>query len=59
MGCGGGKGSNAFNETILHLNFINDLHEIDKEEAQSLLKIYDELGRKINKFVQYVENEWI
>ena len=45
-------------ETILHLNFINNLHEIDKDEVQSLLKKYDELGRKINKFIRYVESEW-
>ena len=45
-------------ETILHLNFINDLHEINKEEAQSLLNEYDQLGRKLNNFIQYVENEW-
>jgi len=45
-------------ETILHLNFINDIHEIDKAEAQLLFEQYDELGRKINKFIRYVENEW-
>ena len=45
-------------ETILHLNFINNIHEIDKEEIQSLFEQYDELGRKINKFIKYVENEW-
>jgi len=45
-------------ETIVHLNFINYLHETDNDEAQALFKSYDELGRKINKFIQYVENEW-
>ena len=45
-------------ETILHLNFIIDTHEIDKEEIRYLLEKYDELGRKTNKFIKYVENEW-
>jgi four helix bundle protein len=45
-------------ETILHLNFINDTHAFNDEEVKSLLDAYDELGRKINRFTQYVENEW-
>ena len=45
-------------ETILHLNFINDTHEIDKEEMNYLLDAYNELGGKINRFIQYVEREW-
>ncbi|GBE37138.1 hypothetical protein BMS3Bbin07_01297 [bacterium BMS3Bbin07] len=45
-------------ETILHLNFIKNAHEIDKKEMQSLLDAYDELGSKINRFIRYVENEW-
>ena len=45
-------------ETILHLNFINDTHEIDKEEMNYLLDAYNELGGKINRFIQYVEKEW-
>jgi len=45
-------------ETILHLNFINDTHEIEEEEINYFLKKYDELGRKRNKYIQYVENEW-
>ncbi|MEC4684172.1 MAG: four helix bundle protein [Nitrospirota bacterium] len=45
-------------ETILHLNFIKDTHEVDKKEIQFLLDDYDELGSKINRFTRYVENEW-
>ena len=45
-------------ETILHLNFVKDTHESDNQEINYFLKKYDELGRKINKYNQYVEKEW-
>jgi len=45
-------------ETILHLNFIKDTHEVSEREIDSLLNAYDELGSKINRFIQYVEREW-
>jgi len=45
-------------ETIVHLNFIKDTHVLEDEEVQSLLDAYDELGRKINRYIKYVENEW-
>ncbi len=45
-------------ETIVHLNFIKNLHEIDKDEIYSFITSYNELGGKINKFISYVENEW-
>jgi four helix bundle protein len=45
-------------ETILHLNFINDTHDMDKDEVYLFFERYNELGSKINKFTQYVENEW-
>ena len=45
-------------ETILHLNFINDTHEIEENEINYFLEKYDELGRKINKYNQYVEDKW-
>ncbi len=45
-------------ETILHINFINDTHELDKEEIERFLTAYDNLGSKINKFIQYVEAKW-
>jgi len=31
-------------ETILHLNFINDTHELDKREIKIYLDAYNELG---------------
>jgi len=45
-------------ETIVHLNFIKDTHNVDNKEINIFLEKYDELGRKINKFIQYVEKEW-
>ena len=45
-------------ETILHLNFIKDTHEINEKETKSFLDTYNQLGGKINKFIQYVEKEW-
>ena len=45
-------------ETILHLNFINDTHELNEKEISFLLDSYNELGRKINTFIQYVDKSW-
>jgi four helix bundle protein len=46
-------------ETLIHLQFIRDTHDdIDSEEIQDMCKTYDALGAKINKFIQYVEEEW-
>ena len=45
-------------ETIVHLNFIKDTHDIDGREIRSFLEAYDELGGQINRFIQYVEKEW-
>ena len=45
-------------ETILHLNFINDTHNLDEMKMNYFFEKYDELGRKINKYIQYVESEW-
>lgn len=45
-------------ESILHLNFIKDIHKLDEKEIQVFLDAYDELGRKINRFILYVEKEW-
>ena len=45
-------------ETILHLNFIKNTHEVVEEETISFLEEYDKLGGKINRFIQYVEKEW-
>ena len=45
-------------ETIVHLNFIKDTHEMDISDLNYFLDKYDELGRKINRYIQYVEKEW-
>ncbi len=45
-------------ETILHLNFIKDTHELNEKEIQSSLDSYNQLGSKINRFIQYAEKEW-
>ncbi len=45
-------------ETILHLRFIQDIHEVDGMDANTLVAEYEELGSKINRFIQYVEKEW-
>ncbi len=45
-------------ETILHLNFIRDTYKTAESTIQSIMESYEELGRKINRFVQYVEKEW-
>ena len=45
-------------ETILHLNFIKDTHELTEKEVSHFLQPCDELGSKINRFIQYVEKEW-
>ena len=45
-------------ETILHLNFIKDTHTLDNKKMGFFYEKYNELGKKINKFIQYVEKEW-
>jgi len=45
-------------ETILHLNFIKDTHELNEKEIKNFLDSYNQLGSKINRFIQYVEKEW-
>ena len=45
-------------ETIVHLHFINDTHNLFEKEIDFFLEGYDELGRKINNYIQYVEKEW-
>jgi four helix bundle protein len=44
-------------ETIVHLNFLRDTHEAGGM-ANSLIDSYEELGRKTNKFIEYVEKAW-
>ena len=45
-------------ETIVHLKFLKDTHENFIDEMKGFLEKYDELGAKINKYIQYVEKEW-
>jgi four helix bundle protein len=45
-------------ETILHLNFIKDTHTIETQGINSFIEDYDKLSRQINKFINYVENNW-
>jgi len=45
-------------ETILHLNFITDTHKNIVTNVDELISSYNELGSKINSFIQYVEKEW-
>ena len=45
-------------ETIVHLNFLKAIHENLLKEISTFLESYDELGAKINKYIQYVEKEW-
>ena len=45
-------------ETIVHLNFIKDTHDLEASAIDAYLEKYDCLGRKINKYIQYVEKEW-
>ena len=42
-------------ETIVHLNFIKDIHNIDVE---NLIQKYTELSIKLNNFIDYVEKSW-
>jgi four helix bundle protein len=44
-------------ETISQLNMISDIHFSD-DPLTDLLSKYDKLGRKINQFIQYVEENW-
>jgi four helix bundle protein len=45
-------------ETILHLNFIQDTHDLDRSETEKLINAYTELGKKIYNFTRYVEKDW-
>ena len=45
-------------ETIVHLNFIKDTHGFIEKEIEAFLRSYEELGRKISRFIDFVEKEW-
>lgn len=44
-------------EAISQLNMISDIHYPDKPLTE-LINEYDILGRKLNKYIEYVENNW-
>jgi hypothetical protein len=50
--------SASCDETILHLNFIKDTHNVFEKEIQIVIDAYNDLGAKINKFIQYVTKDW-
>jgi len=45
-------------ETILHLNFIKDIHQNLESDISELITKYNLLGRKINRYMQYVIENW-
>ena len=45
-------------ETINHLRKIKQLYPTLAEETKQLISEYDLLGGKLNKYIQYVENNW-
>lgn len=45
-------------ETISQLNMISDIHFSD-EPLSELIEEYEVLGRKINRFIKYVEDNWL
>ncbi len=45
-------------ETTYHLNMIKDTHLDMADKFQSFIKPYEELGSKIQKFIEYVDNHW-
>lgn len=44
-------------ETTSHLNMISDLHFINTLLTE-LINEYEILGKKLNKFIQWVEDNW-
>ncbi len=45
-------------ETIFHLNMLKDTHDNGLSEFDPFIADYEMLGAKINKFIQYVEDNW-
>ena len=44
-------------ETMSQMEMINELHYND-DMLHPLLNYYDILGKKINRYIQYVEKNW-
>jgi four helix bundle protein len=45
-------------ETEVHLDFIHESGYLNDNDYDTLVDENDKLGRKINKFTQYVETQW-
>lgn len=45
-------------ETINHLEKLIVLYPTLSEKAKELIKDYTELGKRLNKFIDYVTNHW-
>ncbi len=45
-------------EAILHIDFIHSAGHLDEETYIELKDEFDKLGRKLNKFIQYVDKHW-
>ena len=45
-------------ETLTHLNFIKDTHKEEADKVSELIIAYEELGKKINRFITYVQTSW-
>ena len=45
-------------ETIVHLSFIRDTHNLEEQETKFFVDSYEELGGKINRFIDFVEKKW-
>ena len=44
-------------ETISQLNMINDIH-FEDNSLKGIIEEYNVLGAKLNRFINYVENNW-
>ena len=44
-------------ETTSQLDMISDIH-FPKDPLSELMEKYEELGKRLNKFIQYVEQSW-
>ena len=46
-------------ETLLHLELLRDTKSIvSPESVEPIMAEYDSLGRRINKFIQWTEDNW-
>jgi four helix bundle protein len=45
-------------ETIVHLNMLKNTHQDKADIFEFFIIPYEQLGAKIHKFIQYVEEHW-